>query len=131
MDNKGVISIEYLFSLFIIIILATGLLFSASTSIMSANDINDNVNHRLILDSVANSINQVNANGAGYSKMIDLPSEAGYYEITVEKNRVTMKYDNKEGESLINEINIDSNYRLHSGKSYTISKSSEGKMVIT
>ena len=98
---------------------------------MSANDINDNVNHRLILDSVANSINQVNANGAGYSKMIDLPSEAGYYEITVEKNRVTMKYDNKEGESLINEINIDSNYRLHSGKSYTISKSSEGKMVIT
>lgn len=54
MDNKGFISIEYLFSLFILVIIALGLLFFASSSILSSLNIEDSVSHRLILDDVAN-----------------------------------------------------------------------------
>jgi len=131
MDNKGFISVEYLFSIFIALIIAIGLLFYASSSIMSTFNIDDNVEHRIILDNVANSISQVNSNGAGYSKMIELPSDVGYYEITVEKDKLTMKYGNKEGETLMPLLNIDNSYKLHSGRKYYVAKSSEGKIVIT
>ena len=50
MDEKGFISVEYLFSIFIILIIASGLLFFTSATIMSEKNIEENVNHRLILD---------------------------------------------------------------------------------
>ena len=81
MDNKGFISIEYLFSLFILVIIALGVLFYASSTIESSLNIEDAVTHRLILDDVANQISQVNSNGVGYSKCIRLPSDKGYFEI--------------------------------------------------
>lgn len=131
MDNKGFISVEYLFSIFIALIIALGLLFYASSTIMSSFNIEDDVEHRIILDSVADSISQVNSNGIGYSKMIDLPADVGYYEITVEKDKLAMKYGNKEGETPMSLLNVDTKYKLHSGRSYMISKSDEGKIVIT
>ncbi len=130
MDNKGFISIEYLFSLFIIVIIALGVLFFASSAISSSLNIEDGITHRLILDEVANQISQVNSNGAGYSKYIRLPSDKGYFEITVEKNRLTMEYDDKKGETLMMLANMDSRYKLVSGKSYLITKTDEG-IVIT
>ena len=130
MDDKGFISLEYLFAIFIALIIALGLLFYTSSTIMSSFNIEDNVEHRIILDSVANSINQVNSNGVGYSKYVELPGDIGYYEIIVEKDKLTMKYDNKEGETLMSMLDIDTKYKLHSGKSYWISKSNEGKIVI-
>lgn len=131
MDEKGFISIEYLFSIFIILIIASGLLFFTSATIMSEKNIEDNVNHRLILDNFANLISQVNSNGEGYSLWVNLDSEPGYYEITVERNKLTIEFSNKKGETLILPLNIDSKYKLYSGKSYTVSKTSEGKIVIT
>ena len=131
MDNKGFISIEYLFSILVIIIIALGLLFYTSSTILSSNNIQDNMQHRIILDSVANSISQVNSNGEGYSKTITLPSDVGYYEITVEKDKLTMKYDNKEGETSMPLLKIDSKYKLRSGRSYTVTKTGEGRIVIT
>ncbi len=130
MDNKGFISIEYLFSLFIIVIIALGVLFFASSAISSSLNIEDGITHRLILDEVANQISQVNSNGAGYSKYIRLPSDKGYFEITVEKNKLTMEYDDKKGETLMMLANMDSRYKLVSGKSYLITKTDEG-IVIT
>ena len=130
MDNKGFISIEYLFSLFIIVIIALGVLFFASSAISSSLNIEDGITHRLILDEVANQISQVNSNGAGYSKYIRLPSDKGYFEITVERNRLTMEYDDKKGETLMMLANMDSRYKLVSGKSYLITKTDEG-IVIT
>ena len=130
MDNKGFISIEYLFSLFILVIIALGVLFFASSAISSSLNIEDGITHRLILDEVANQISQVNSNGAGYSKYIRLPSDKGYFEITVEKNRLTMEYDDKKGETLMMLANMDSRYKLVSGKSYLITKTDEG-IVIT
>ena len=130
MDNKGFISIEYLFILFIIIIIALGMLFYASASFSSSFNIEDSVTHRIILDDVANTISQVNSNGEGYSKSITLPSDVGYYEITVEKDKLTIEYDDKKGETLLLLSNIDSKYKMYGGKSYTISKVDDGKLVI-
>lgn len=130
MDDKGFISIEYLFSLFIIIIIACGMLFYTSASISSSLNIEDSVTHRLILDEVANQIAQVNSNGEGYSKYIILPSDKGYFEITVDKNRLVIQYDGKKGETLLPLTNFNTEYKLISGKSYVISKTDEG-IVIT
>ena len=130
MDDKGFISIEYLFSLFIVIIIACGMLFYTSASISSSLNIEDSVTHRLILDEVANQIAQVNSNGEGYSKYIRLPSDKGYFEITVDKNRLVIQYDGKKGETLLPLTNFNTEYKLISGKSYVISKTDEG-IVIT
>lgn len=131
MDNKGFISIEYLFSIFVILIIAIPLLFLSQSAIESSLNIDDSVAHRLILDDVANSISQVNSNGEGYSKSIKLPSDVGYYEITVENNKLTIEYGNKKGETLLSLSNLDSKYKLHSGASYLISKNNDGKIVIS
>lgn len=130
MDNKGFISIEYLFSLFILIIIALGVLFFASASISSSLNIEDSISHRLILDDVGDVISQVNSNGVGYSKYIKLPSDKGYFEITVERNKLTMEYADRKGESLMMPTEMDSKYKLVSGRSYLITKTADG-IVIT
>ncbi len=131
MDNKGFISAEYLFSLFIILIIACGLLFYSSSAISSSFNIEDAVIHRLILDDVASEISQVNSNGIGYSKYIDLPSDKGYFEITLKKDKLIMEYLGKKAETLIPLLNIDKDYKLVSGKGYLISKTDGEKIVIT
>lgn len=130
MDDKGFISIEYLFSIFVILIIAIPLLFLSQSAIESSLNMQDSVSHRLILDDVANTISQVNSNGEGYSKSLALPSDKGYYEITVENNKLTIQYGDKKGETLLPLSITDSKYKLYSGKSYLISKNSEGKLVI-
>ena len=129
MDNKGFISIEYLFSLFIVIIIALGVLFYASSSISSSLNIEDSATHRLILDDVADVISQVNSNGVGYSKFIKLPSDRGYFEIVVDNNRLTMEYNGKKGQTVLMLANMDSKYRLVSGRSYVITKTDEGIVI--
>ena len=129
MDNKGFISIEYLFALFIIIIIACSMLFFTQASLSSSFNIEDTASHRLILDEVANQISQVNSNGEGYSKMIHLPSDKGYFELTIHKNRLIMEYDDKKGETLLPLANIDSNEKLISGRSYIITKTDEGLVI--
>ncbi len=131
MDNKGFISLEYLFSIFIVIIIALGLLFYGEANVNSSFNIADSVEHRLILDDVADKISQVNSNGAGFSKSIELPSNKGYFEITVDNSRLTIEYDGKKGETLIPLLKTDTKYKLISGHEYYISKTDDGKIVIT
>ncbi|MDO5831438.1 MAG: hypothetical protein Q4Q14_01245 [Methanobrevibacter sp.] len=106
------------------------MLFYSSSTISSSLNIEDAVSHRIILDSVANEISQVNSNGEGYSKYIELPSDKGYFEITVDKSKLMIEYDGKKGETLLPLLNIDSRYKLVSGNGYHISKNDEGKIVI-
>ena len=131
MDNKGFISLEYLFSLFIVIIIASGLLFYGEANVSSSFNIADSVEHRLILDDIKDKISQVNSNGAGFSKSIEFPSDKGYFEITVDKSRLTIEYDSKKGESLMPLLKTDEKYKLISGQKYCISKTDDGKIVIT
>lgn len=130
MDAKGFISIEYLFSLFIVIIIACSVLFFSQSAIDSSLNIEDSVTHRMILDDVADKISQVNSNGKGYSKYLKLPYDKGYFEITVKKDKLILEYDDKKAESSLPLLNIDKEYRLISGKGYFITKTDEG-IVIT
>ena len=110
MDKKGFISIEYLFLIFIVLIIAVGLLFFTSASIGSTNNIADNVEHSSI--------------------WIYLDSKPGFYEIDVEKNKLTIEFSNKKGETLVLPLKIESKYKLYSGRSYLISKNDDGEIVI-
>ena len=130
MDEKGFISIEYLFSIFIVLIIAVGVLFFTLTTIESNKNIENSVSSRLTLDHVANLISQVNANGEGYYIYLHLDSKPGYYKITVEKNKLTIQSWNRKGEKLVMPLKIDSKYELYSGNDYLISKNDEGKIVI-
>ena len=131
MDKKGFFSPEYLFSIFIILIIASGLLFFTQSTIESSNNIENNMQHRLILDKVANLINQVNSHGEGYSTYFHLDSKPGYYVINVEKDKLTIEFSNKKGEAFALPLKTDVDYKLYSGRSYLISKTNDGKIVIT
>lgn len=130
MDDKGFISIEYIFSLFIILIVASGMLFYTEATINSSLNIEEGITHRLILDDVRNQISEVNSNGPGYSKYLELPSDKGYFEMTVDESKLTIEYDDKKGETQLPLIKIDSKYKLVSGREYCISKGDDGKIVI-
>ena len=127
MNEKGFISIEAIFSIFIILIIATSILFYAQSNFKSSKNIDSTFNHRLILDNLANCINQVNSNADGFSKKVFLDQKM--YKITVEKNKLTIDYSNKKGEVAILPIDINRNYDLYSGHSYLIEKNN-GEIVI-
>ena len=130
MDNQGFISVEYLFSFFIILIIAIGLLVYSENSINSSLNIESNVNHRLILDDVANSINQVDSHGESYSKYIKLPITDKSYVLTLDGNKLIIEYDNKKGESLLPFVDSYSTYKVYPGRIYVIEKTHEGKILI-
>ncbi|WP_299523409.1 hypothetical protein [uncultured Methanobrevibacter sp.] len=122
MDKKGFISLETIFSIFIILIIVTSILFYVQSNLEFNESIESNVDYRIILDNLANCINQVNSNGDNFSKKIVLPQKDYSYKITVEKKKLTIEYSNKKGESIILPIAINRNYELYSGQSYWIEK---------
>lgn len=130
MDNQGFISVEYLFSFFIILIIATGLLVYSTNTINSSLNIESNINHRLILDDVANSIRQVDSNGEFYSKYIKLPITDESYVLTIDGNKLIIEYDNKKGEALLPSIDTYSTYKMYPGHIYKIEKTHEQKILI-
>ena len=95
----------------------------------SNKNIESTFNHRLILDNLANCINQVNSNGDGFSKKVSLPQKEYSYKITVEKSKLTIEYSNKKGEVAILPIDISRNYELYSRRTYLI-ENREGEIVI-
>ena len=129
MNEKGFISIEAIFSIFIILLIATSLLFYAQSNLESNKNIESTFNHRLILDNLANCINQVNSNGDGFSKKVSLPQKEYSYKITFEKSKLTIEYSNKKGEVAILPIDISRNYELYSRRTYLI-ENREGEIVI-
>ena len=130
MDNQGFISVEFLFSLFIILIVATGLLVYSQNTVSSTLNIGSDLNHRVILDDVANTINQVDSQGEFYSKDIKLPVTGKNYVLTLEKNTLTIEYDNKKGEMFVPFIKPYSTYKMYPGHIYVIEKTHEGKILI-
>ena len=130
MDNQGFISVEFLFSLFIILIVAAGLLVYSQNTINSTLNIESDLNHRLILDNVANTINQVDSQSEFYSKYVKLPVTDKNYVLKLEKNKLTIEYDNKKGEMIVPFIDPYSTYKMYPGHIYEIEKTHEGKILI-
>lgn len=129
MDKKGVISLEAIFSIFIMLLIVASILFYAQSNLESDKNIESSFSHRLILDNLANYINQVNSNGEGFSKKVLLPQKEYAYKITVEKSKLTIEYSNKKGEVAILPADINGNYELYGGRSYLI-ENREGEIVI-
>ncbi|WP_223165974.1 hypothetical protein [Methanobrevibacter millerae] len=111
--------------------MATALLVYSGNAINSSLNVESNLNHRLILDSVSNAINEVDSHGEFYSKSIKLPDTGEYYVIVLEKNRLTIEYDGKKGESYVPFIDPYSTYKMYPGHIYDIEKTQEGKILIT
>ena len=110
--------------------MATGLLVYSSNTINSSLNIESDINHRLILDDVANSIRQVDSNGEFYSKYIKLPITDKSYVLTVDGNKLIIEYDNKKGEALLPSIDSYSTYKMYPGHIYKIEKTHEQKILI-
>lgn len=81
MDKKGVISLEAIFSIFIILLIVASILFYVQSNLESDKNIESSFSHRLILDNLANCINQVNSNGEGFSKKVLLPQKEYAYKV--------------------------------------------------
>ena len=131
MDSKGIINIELLFCTLIIIILLIANLPMIDKNLSSNMEIDENLESRLLLNHISNSINEVNSKGYGFTKKIILPESinGNYYTIIVKNNEVIIEFDNKKGKSNIDSIRlVDSNNKtienvqLYDGRTYLIKK---------
>lgn len=138
MDNKAFISIQYLFSIFLLILIATSILFIATNSINSTQNIEKQLTYRIVLDDISDDINQVNSNGEGYSKKIELPDKilGDNYVLEVSNDKIIFKGGGKTAQNslmpftLVNdEIKIEE-VKLQSGNSYIVKKHENSQISI-
>lgn len=85
MDSKGIATVDFLFTLFLTLIISIATLNLIQTSLNSENSIEEDTNARMILERISNSINQVNSNLPGNIQEIHLPNNisTNSYIITV------------------------------------------------
>ena len=131
MDSKGIINLELLFCTLIIILFLIINFPMIEENLNSNIEIEENNECRLLLNRIANSINEVNSRGYGFNKKIRLPESINenHYSIIVKNNEIIIEFNNKKGRSQINPINlVDSNNKtmdsvqLFKGRTYLIEK---------
>lgn len=134
MDNQGFISIDYLFSIFLIILIAIGILYFSESTLNSAENIEKTTSYRLFLDNIADEINQVNSNGANFSKVISLPYKIqdNSYVLTLSRDSLTLDIDNRKASTNIFPIKLENNLDvdLYGGNSYLIKKEDENTISV-
>lgn len=138
MNNKGFISIQYLFSIFFLILIAIFILSLSFNSISSQQNIENHLSSRILLDAVSDNINQVSSNGEGYSKEIKLPAKisGNQYKIKVAKNSIVFYGGGKMAKNKIQPVILvkDSmkvnEIELYSGNNYVIRKYEDSKLSI-
>ena len=138
MNNKGFISIQYLFSIFLLILIAIFILSLSFNSISSQQNIENHLSSRILLDAVSDNINQVSSNGEGYSKEIKLPAKisGNQYKIKVTKNSIVFYGGGKMAKNKIQPVILvkDSmkvnEIELYSGNNYVIRKYDDSKLSI-
>ncbi len=131
MDSKGLVNLEYLFSIIIIITLLISFMPLVENSLDVNKNIEENSNARILLDDVSDSINQVNSNSYGFIKKIDLPEKLNNksYLIIVKSDEIQLEFDSKKGKSNINPIKMINRenqsleeIKLYNGNSYLLKK---------
>lgn len=131
MDSKGIINLELLFCTLIIILFLIINFPMIEENLNSNIEIEENNECRLLLNHIANSINEVNSRGYGFNRKIRLPESINenHYSIIVKNNEIIIEFNNKKGRSQINPINlVDSNNKrmdsvqLFKGRNYLIEK---------
>lgn len=131
MDSKGIINLELLFCTLIIILFLIINFPMIEENLNSNIEIEENNECRLLLNHIANSINEVNSRGYGFNRKIRLPESINenHYSIIVKNNEIIIEFNNKKGRSQINPINlVDANNKtmdsvqLFKGRNYLIEK---------
>ena len=139
MDNKGLFSIDFLFTIAFMLIIGLLFLNLGESNLNSSINLEENVESRLLINKIANSINKVNSNGKGFLEIIQIPQNISSksYMIIINKNSVTIDINNKKGTSFIFPINLVDNNgiiiqekRIYSGNDYIIQEVSTGKINI-
>lgn len=129
MDNQGFISIDYLFSIFLILLIAIGILYFSESTLNSVENIEKTTSYRLFLDNIADEINQVNSNGANFSKVISLPYkiQGHSYVLSLSEDSLTLDIDDRKASTNIFPIKLENNLDmdLYGGNSYLIKKEDE------
>lgn len=138
MNDKGFISIQYLFSIFLLVLIAIFILSLSFNSIASEQRVENHLTSRMVLDSVSDSINQVSSNGEGYSKEITLPDRilGSSYVLKVSKKDILFHGGDRMARNDIMPIvlvkyglKVD-DVELYSGNSYVIKKHNDGEVSI-
>lgn len=138
MNDKGFISIQYLFSIFLLVLIAIFILSLSFNSMASEQRVENHLSVRMVLDSVSDSINQVSSNGEGYSKEITLPDRilGSSYVLRVSKNDIVFHGGDRMAHNDIMPIvlvryglKVD-DVELYSGNSYVVKKQKDGEVSI-
>lgn len=138
MNDKGFISIQYLFSIFLLVLIAIFILSLSFNSIASEQRVENHLTSRMVLDSVSDSINQVSSNGEGYSMEITLPDRilGSSYVLKVSKKDILFHGGDRMARNDIMPIvlvkyglKVD-DVELYSGNSYVIKKHNDGEVSI-
>ncbi|KZX16166.1 hypothetical protein MBCUT_10320 [Methanobrevibacter cuticularis] len=132
MNSRGLVTVDFVFTLFLTLLIAMTTLSFFVNTLDNEKIIEEEVNFRLLIDKIANSINQVNSNEVGNIKEVKIPNNLSKmnYNLIVKKNKVIFISNNKKGESTIFPVRLaDFNnntleeIRLNSGEAYKIKKS--------
>jgi hypothetical protein len=132
MDSKGIYMINFIFSIFIILIIFIISLNLIESNLSDETLVEVDLNSRLLLDEIGNSINSVSSKNLGNIKKITLPkniSSVGYY-ILVKKTEIIISFRSKKGETVIKPIKLANSkgkiineLSLYPGETYKIKKS--------
>jgi len=132
MDSKGIATVDLIFTIFLTLTIAGIGLNLIGNNIENQMIIEDEINVRMVVDNIANSINQVNSNSLGHIQEITLPNNISNksFVVTLKQNEVVIVFGNRKGKSTIfptrlanTNGDIVNEIKLYPGESVKIQKS--------
>lgn len=118
MDNRGVMTIDLLFAMLLIIIVAGSIITIVSERADTASQTEELSKARMTADNVAEAINKVYSSGTGHSINVSLPdniTDKEYY-IDVNSSGVYVKIGGMIGKAYITPKKISKSYHLDESK---------------
>ncbi|OQD58992.1 hypothetical protein MBBAR_6c01020 [Methanobrevibacter arboriphilus JCM 13429 = DSM 1125] len=132
MDSRGVYTIDFLFSIFLTLTIGIIVLNLIGNALEDQKTIEEDMGGRILIDNIANTINQVNSNNLGHMKEINIPDNISGkdFRITINYDEVVLELENKKADSAlipirIVNVNLDpiEEVKIYPGNSYKIKKS--------
>jgi len=132
MDSKGIATVDLIFTIFLTLTIASIGLNLIGNNLENQRIMEEEINVRMVVDDIANSINQVNSNSLGHIQEINVPNSISNrsFSITVKQNEVVIVFGNRKGKSTIfptrlanTNGDIVNEIKLYPGESVKIQKS--------
>lgn len=115
MDNRGALTIDLIFSIFILLIVLSSISSLISDRMSTAGDLQELAEGRSLADTIAGDINQVYAGGEGHQLRITTPPSIRdqSYEIFIDSSGVYIEFSGRKGLSHIIPDKISSSSSLN------------------